>query len=171
MYYIYAEDAQENVLLNTAEVEKAPAVQFEGWAACAALAILAVLLLCGIGYVIHARWLLRITMKGRIQLAVIITAMLSAVLVSTVLVDDLNQRYVEERASKMTNLAVMLARDFAPEDIRSLDSRRTSTARPISASTSRSRRSYSATSTTTAPTARCTGRSTTLSASSTPTRA
>ena len=121
-YYIYAEDAQENVLLNTAEVEKSPAVQFEGWAACAALAILAVLLLCGIGYVIHARWLLRITMKGRIQLAVIITAMLSAVLVSTVLVDDLNQRYVEERASKMTNLAVMLARDFAPEDIRSLDS-------------------------------------------------
>ena len=120
-YCIYAEDAQGNVLLNTAEVDKAASVQAAGWLACAALAVLAVLLLCGVGYVIHAGWLSRVSRTGRLQLAVIIAAVLSAVLVSTVLVGDLNQRYVDERISKMTNMAVLMARDFDPEDIRSLD--------------------------------------------------
>ena len=121
-YCIYAEDAQGNVLLNTAEVEKATAVQADGWLACAAIVILAILLLVGLAWVIRSGSLSRISAKNRFQLAVILAAVLSAVLVSAVLTGDLNQQYVKERASKMTNMAVLMARDFDPEDIRSLAS-------------------------------------------------
>lgn len=121
-YCIYAEDAQGSVLLNTAEVNKSFPIQAWGWVAVGAFAILAVLLLCGVGYVIRAGWLSRINAKNRIQLAVILAAMISAAAVAVVLINNLNQRYVEERASKMANMAVLMARDFDPEDIRSLDS-------------------------------------------------
>lgn len=121
-YCIYAEDAQGNVLLNTAEVEKAASVQGKGWLACGAIAVLAVLLLVGVIYVIRRGWLSRLTPQNRLQLAVIVAAVLSAALVAFIVVDDLNQRYVEERLSKMTNMAVLMARDFDPEDIQSLDS-------------------------------------------------
>ena len=121
-YCVSVEDGEGTPLLNTAEVDKSAGVQAMGWAACAALALLAVLLLCGIGCVIHSGWMRRITAKGRIQLAVIVAAVLSAAMVCSVLVNDLNQRYVEERSSKMANMAVLMARDFDPEDIRSMDS-------------------------------------------------
>ena len=121
-YCIYAEDAQGNVLLNTSEVGKCTAVQVEGWMACAAIAILAVLLLYGLAYMIRSGSLARISAKNRFQLAVILAAILSAAVVSAVLTGDLNQQYVAERTSKMTNMAVLMARDFDPEDIRSLAS-------------------------------------------------
>ena len=121
-YCIYAEDAEGAVLLNTAEVGKAASVQVMGWLACAAIAVLAILLLGSVIFLIRAGTLLRLSAKGRLQMAVILAAVLSAALVASVVVDDLNQRYVEERTSKMTNMAVLMARDFDPEDIRSLDS-------------------------------------------------
>ena len=121
-YCIYAEDAEGTVLLNTAEVEKAASVQVMGWLACAAIAVLAILLLGSVIFLIRGGTLHRLSAKGRLQMAVILAAVLSAALVASIVVDDLNQRYVEERTSKMTNMAVLMARDFDPEDIRSLDS-------------------------------------------------
>lgn len=121
-YCIYAEDAQGNVLLNTAEVNKSAAVQALGWAACAGIAVLAVLLLWALVRLIRSGWISRLSSKNRLQLAVILAAVLSAAVVSAVLTGDLNQQYVAERTSKMTNMAVLMARDFDPGDIRSLAS-------------------------------------------------
>ena len=121
-YYVYAQDAQGSVLMNTALVDKAFSFQLAGWAACVGIAVLAAMALALAGYVLHKGYLSRISRAGRIQLAVIIAAMLSSIAVATILVNDLNQRYVEERTSKMTNMAVLMARDFAPEDIQDLDS-------------------------------------------------
>ena len=121
-YCVYAEDAQGNVLLNTAEVEKSAAVRAEGWMAVAAIAVLALLILVGVVQLFRSGWLSNFSPKNRLQLAVIIAAVLSAAVVSAVLTGDLNQQYVEERTSKMTNMAVLMARDFDPEDIRSLAS-------------------------------------------------
>ena len=121
-YCIYAEDDEGTVLLNTAEVEKSSSVQIWGWIALAGLAGLAVLVVCGAVYGIRVGWLTHISQKNKLQLAVILAAVLSSALVASVVVEDLNQRYVEERTSKMTNMAVLMARDFDPEDIRSLTS-------------------------------------------------
>lgn len=121
-YCIYAQDAQGNVLLNTAEVDKASAVQAAGWLACAGMVVLAVLLLAALACLIRSGVLFRISAKNKFQLAVILAAVLSATVVSVVLTDNLNQQYVAERTSKMTNMAVLMARDFDPEDIRSLAS-------------------------------------------------
>ena len=121
-YCIYSEDAQGNVLLNTAEVEKSSQVQVRGWMACGGIAVLAVLLAGWVIWAVRSGKKLRLSPKNRLQLAVIVAAVFSAALVATVVVEDLNQRYVEERTSKMTNMAVLMARDFDPEDIRSLAS-------------------------------------------------
>ncbi|MGO5115157.1 MFS transporter [Candidatus Avoscillospira sp. LCP25S3_F1] len=121
-YCVYARDAQGQVLLNTAQVEKAPSVQIKGWLAAAAGVILAALLLYGAVQMVRAGWLGKTNQRTRIQMAVILAAVLSAALASVVLVGDLNQRYLGERTSKMTNMAVLMARDLQPEDIRSIDS-------------------------------------------------
>lgn len=121
-YCIYAEDPQGTVQLNTAEVYKTTGVQIWAWVACAAIAILVILVLLGIGYVFRAGWLSNISQKNRIQLAVILAAAFSASLASAVLANDLNRQYVEERTSKMSNMAVLMSRDFNPEDILSIAS-------------------------------------------------
>ena len=121
-YCIYVKDAEGQALLNTAEVSKALPVRLWGYAACGAIVLLVVLAVLCLAYVLRAGWLSRITPKSRIHLAVIVAAVLGAAVTATVVVGDLNDRYIQERISKMTNMAVLMARDLDAEDIASLDS-------------------------------------------------
>lgn len=121
-YHVYVQDAQGQVLMNTTQAEKTQSVQIKGWAAAAAAAILTVLLLYGVVQFFRSGYLTKTDQKTRIQMAVILAAGLSAALASAVLIQDLNQRYLEERSSKMANMAVLMARDLETEDILSLDS-------------------------------------------------
>ena len=121
-YCIYVKDAEGQVLLNTAEVSKALSVQLWGYAVCAAIVLLAVLFILSFVHILQAGWLRKITAKNRMHLAVILAAVLGASITAAVVVGDLNDRYIQERISKMTNMAVLMARDLDAQDIASMDS-------------------------------------------------
>ncbi len=121
-YKLYVKEGDGTVSFNDSAIEKAGSVKARGWLCCAAIAVLAVLAAAGLAYWARRPDKKKMSPSFKIQIAVIITALLTALLVATVIVNDTSARYTESMMSKMTNMAVLMARDFDAEDIESIDS-------------------------------------------------
>ncbi len=121
-YNLFIKNADGTVQFNGAEANKTLSVQARGWLCCAALVVLAVL--AGVSIVRLITWLSRakLSFSAMMQIAVIATALLTALPVSTVIINDTSTRYTDSMMSQMSIMATLMARDLRAEDIQSIES-------------------------------------------------
>ena len=121
-YNLCIKDADGTIQFNGSMLEKANLVKMRGWLCCVAIAVLAVLVVLGVVQLGRSLRKTKLTSSAYLQIAVIATALLIAILVSTVIINDTNTRYIDELMNKMSNMAILIARNFDATDIESIDS-------------------------------------------------
>lgn len=120
-YNLFIKNSDGTVQFNGFAVDKAMSVQIRGWLCCAAAAVLAALAVAGIALVVRRLGRMKLSSSSIMQIAVIATALLTALPVSMVITNDTSARYTDAMMNQMSIMATMMSRDLQPEDIESLN--------------------------------------------------
>lgn len=121
-YNLYLKAENGDVLLNGSVLDKSQSVKVSGWLGAASAAILAALAIAAVVHLIKSIKGAKLSRSGFIQIAVIGTALLVAVIVSSVILNSTNGWYIRELTNRISNMAVLMARDLDTEAVESLDS-------------------------------------------------
>lgn len=121
-YNLYLKAENGNVLFNGSVLDKSQSVKVSGWLGTAAAVLLAVLVIVAVIRMIRSMKAARLSRSGIIQIAVVGTALLVAVIVSSVILNSTNGWYIRELTNRISNMAVLMARDLDTDAVESLDS-------------------------------------------------
>ncbi len=120
-YNLYAKAADGSIAFNGNTLTKTMSVRIIGWLCCLAILLLALCLGFLIVKGIRRFSFSAISYSAKLQIAVIITAVVIAGIVAPVIINNVNGRYMDELMNKMSNLAVLMARDFNDEDLENIN--------------------------------------------------
>lgn len=121
-YNLYLKAENGDVLFNGSVLDKSQSVKVSGWLGTAAAVLLAVLVIVAVIRMIRSMKAARLSRSGIIQIAVVGTALLVAVIVSSVILNSTNGWYIRELTNRISNMAVLMARDLDTDAVESLDS-------------------------------------------------
>ncbi len=120
-YNLYLKAENGTVLMNGSVLEKSGAVKGSGWLGAAAIVVLAVLAAAAVMHLLKLMKGVRPSRSGIIQTAVVGTALLVSVIVTSVILNSTNGWYIQELTNRISNMAVLMARDLDTEAVESLD--------------------------------------------------
>lgn len=120
-YNLYLKAENGTVLMNGSVLEKSGAVKGSGWLGVAAIVVLAVLAIAAVMRLLKLMKGVRPSRSGIIQTAVVGTALLVSVIVTSVILNSTNGWYIQELTNRISNMAVLMARDLDTEAVESLD--------------------------------------------------
>lgn len=120
-YNLYLKADNGTVLMNGSVLEKSGAVKGSGWLGAAAIVVLAVLAAAAVMHLLKLMKGVRPSRSGIIQTAVVGTALLVSVIVTSVILNSTNGWYIQELTNRISNMAVLMARDLDTEAVESLD--------------------------------------------------
>ena len=120
-YNLYLKAENGTVLMNGSVLEKSGAVKGSGWLGAAAIVVLAVRAAAAVMHLLKLMKGVRPSRSGIIQTAVVGTALLVSVIVTSVILNSTNGWYIQELTNRISNMAVLMARDLDTEAVESLD--------------------------------------------------
>lgn len=120
-YNLYLKAENGDVLLNGSVLDKSGSVKVSGWLGAGAAVVLAVLAVIVVVQALRSIKGAHISQSGIIQIAVVGTALLVAVIASSVILNSTNGWYIRELTNRISNMAVLMARDLDKEAVESLD--------------------------------------------------
>lgn len=121
-YNLYLKAENGDVLVNGNILDKSEPVKVKGWLGAASAVILAALAIAAVVRLMKSIKGIRLSRSGIIQIAVVGTALLVSVIVSSVILNSTNGWYIRELTNRISNMAVLMARDLDAEAVESLDS-------------------------------------------------
>ncbi len=120
-YKLYLKSGGMDVEMNGSLLDKAGPVKVRGWLAVAAIAVLLLLAGFAAAHLIRSLKGVRLSRTTLIQIAVVGTALLASIVVSSVILSSTNGWYIQELTNRISNMAVLMARDLDAEALESLD--------------------------------------------------